>query len=137
MHELTFEMIEDDVVGNAPYVVMLANATKNVSAHIHNHWVPTIPLNERNRAAVASIVADTLIEHTLWFLTSRDDLEVYHRPAVKTAKNQNSQRRTQNAEPKTQNQSQHETKIAPAAGFSGNLKFSVSSEIGRERARAP
>jgi hypothetical protein len=79
MHELTFEMIEDDVVGDAPYGEMLANATKNVSAHIHHYWVSTIPLDKRNRAAVARIVANVLIEHTRWFLAQKprgDDREV-------------------------------------------------------------
>jgi hypothetical protein len=77
-HKL-FEMIEDNVLGDESYEEMLANATNSVSADIRHYWVPTIGLDERNRAAVARIVARILIEHTRWFLAQKprgDDREV-------------------------------------------------------------
>jgi hypothetical protein len=63
-----FVRIEDEVVANEPYEEILAYATKRVSAHIHHYWVSTIPLDKRNRAAVAAIVASVLIEHARWFV---------------------------------------------------------------------
>jgi len=74
-----FVRIEDEVVANEPYEEILAYATNRVSAHIHHYWVSTIPLDKRNRAAVARIVANVLIEHTRWFLAQKprgDDREV-------------------------------------------------------------
>jgi hypothetical protein len=71
MEELTFQMIEDDVTGaygDLSHDEMLEHATASVSAHLADYWVPSLAFNKRNRAAVAAIVADILIDHTRWFV---------------------------------------------------------------------
>jgi hypothetical protein len=54
---------------------ILERHVDNVRFHIDEYWVPAIPLDERNKAAVAAIVTKVLIDHTRWLVARTKGLE--------------------------------------------------------------
>jgi hypothetical protein len=70
LDEAAFPMIEDVLLGHDD--MSLAELSEHVidavARHIEDHWVPTLPLTDRNRAAVATVVAGFLLEQARWFV---------------------------------------------------------------------